>query len=350
MADNGNLAAAIALLVQAINGMPRAPAPPPQVFDPFASSDAFDLSSRSGAAAYATASAPLDDIWDGDTSTFPSFVISLRIRAREGGWDAVGTTDAVTGVFTPNPTNIIDINDKNILTEYHSITDQEITTASTARVNNRAIQNSKAMFACIKSSIKGDIKNTIFTQFGNLPSIEDGDALFKTITTFTSVSSLQLSMLSFNNILTFNPHDYKFNIPVINNKLQHYFVLSTTSTRTLLDSEKIQHLLTVYGKILQPETWAQWVRNQVDAFEEGKITEVQSFMNKAVIKYNKIVCVSGQFSGSITTVQEDIISMIATKQKQPKRTPPPMTLIPETLRHPNVTLLRLLHTSNLRKG
>lgn len=45
-------------------------------------------------------------------------------------------------------------------------------------------------------------------------------------------------------------------------------------------------------------------------------------MNKAVIKYNNIVCVSGQFSGSITTVQEDIIAMIANKQKQIKHRNP----------------------------
>ena len=74
MAGNVDLAAAIALLVQAINDMPRAAAPSPKVFDPFASNAAFDLSSRSGSSAYATISAPLDDIWNGDTSTFPSFV------------------------------------------------------------------------------------------------------------------------------------------------------------------------------------------------------------------------------------------------------------------------------------
>jgi len=42
-------------------------------------------------------------------------------------------------------------------------------------------------------------------------------------------------------------------------------------------------------------------------------------MNKSVIKYNKIVCVSGKFSGSVTTVQEDIVVMLTHKQKQPKR-------------------------------
>jgi hypothetical protein len=66
------------------------------------------------------------------------------------------------------------------------------------------------------------------------------------------------------------------------------FVLATTGTRTLDDPERIQHTLTVYQRIRQPEIWAQWVRNQVDAFEQGNITLSQSFMNTAVIKYNKI--------------------------------------------------------------
>lgn len=319
MAGNVDLAAAIGLLVTAIQGMPRAAPPPRQVFDPFASDDAFDLSSRSGSSAYATVSSPLDTVWNGDTATFPSFVVALRIRAKEGKWDAAGTVDPVTNITTPNPTNILQIGGKNILTEYHSISDTEIETAATARTNDRAIQNSKAMFSCIKLSIDGDVKSTIFSQYGNLPEHDDGNALFKMITTFTAVSSLQLSMLSFNNILTFNPHEFDYNIPVINSKLIHYFVLSTTSTRTLLDAEKIQHLLTVYGKILQPETWAQWVRNRVDDFEDGKLTNCQDFMNKSVIKYNKIVCVNGQFSGSITTVQEDIVAMLVHKKPQSKR-------------------------------
>ena len=99
MAANVDLATAIALLVQAINGMPRAAPPPPWGFNPFASTDVVDLSSRSGALAYTIISALLDNIWDGDTSTFPSFVVSLRIRAKEGKWDASSTMNTTTGVI-----------------------------------------------------------------------------------------------------------------------------------------------------------------------------------------------------------------------------------------------------------
>ena len=109
------------------------------------------------------------------------------------------------------------------------------------------------MFHCIISSIKGDFKDTIFTQFENLPAHEDGIFLFKQLTTFTTVASLQLSMISYQNILIFDPSEYKFNIPLLNGKLIHLFVLATTQPRTLLASERIQHTINVYTKILQPE-------------------------------------------------------------------------------------------------
>jgi len=179
------------------------------------------------------------------------------------------------------------------------------------------------MYACIKSSINGDVKDTIFTQFANLPAHEDGVALFKQLTTFTTVASLQLLVLSFMNILQFSPFDFQFNIPVINSKLLHLFVLATTASRYLLDSKRIQHTLDAYSKILQLESWAQWVCNQIDSFDEGKITVCQYFMNSATIKYNKIIGSSfdGNFQGSITTVQEDIVAMMVQNIK--KRNPPP---------------------------
>ena len=31
----------------------------------------------------------------------------------------------------------------------------------------------------------------------------------------------------------------------------------------------IQHVLNVYSKIVQPELWAQWVRNKTDDFDSG---------------------------------------------------------------------------------
>ena len=306
MVDNVALATAITALTNAI-ALLQLPPVQPAVFDPFTPDLPFNLNTRLGSQAYSDIAAPLDEVWNGDVSTFPSFIVALTLRAKKGKWNAAP------------PHGILEINGHNILTEYHSTTDAEIATARTGRVNNRAIQNSKAMFECISSSIEGDVRNTIFTQVTNIPEHEDGIALFKKLTTFTTVASVQLSLISLESILSFNPFDCKFHIPTINTKLINLFSLATTRTRILDESERIQHTLNAYSKILQPEIWAQWVRNRTDSFEDGTITVCQDFMNSAAIKYAKIDGMKGGFKGSVDTVHEDIVALLAAKAKSLKR-------------------------------
>ena len=188
------------------------------------------------------------------------------------------------------------------------------------RTDDRAIQNSKAMYRCIKASITGDLKTTVFDQIDNLPTNEDGPSLFKLLTSFTTISSLQLSMLAFRQILDFDPAAHEFKIATVNTKLNHLFVLVTTPHRRLEDLERISHTLNAYSRIKQPEIWAQWVRNQVDDYDRGVITNCQDFMNQAIIKYNKIDGISEDgFKGSSTTLQEDIVAMMATNSSKRKR-------------------------------
>lgn len=320
MADSAVLAAALTALANAVatlntNNAAAAAAPTVRqpLLDPFDSSAPFDLSSRAGSVAFAAASAALDESWDGSVETFPSFIVTLRIRASEVKWNAVA------------PQGILTFGGNNLLTHYHSVTDTDIETALTARVDPRAVQNARALYQCLKRSITGDLRATVFDQTDNLPATEDGPTLFKKLTTFTMVASTQLSMLSFKHILEFDPSAHAFNIPTINTKLIHLFVLATTRDRILQESEKLQHTLHVYSRIQQPELWAQWVRNQVDAFDDGLITVCQAFMNSAVIKFNKITGSSeGGFRGSSSTVQDDIVAMVAAaKRKRPSPSTPP---------------------------
>ena len=95
----------------------------------------------------------------------------------------------------------------------------------------------------LKTSISGDLKSTLFSQVGNLPSHEDGPRLFAQLTTFIMSASLQLSMDSFKRILEFDPADNAFNITTINTKLNHLFVLANTGQRILGEPERIQHTL-----------------------------------------------------------------------------------------------------------
>ena len=121
-------------------------------------------------------------------------------------------------------------------------------------------------------------------------------------------------------ILQFNHLDLEFKIPKINTKLSELFVLATTKTRKLDDLEHIQHTLNVCAKTFQPESWAQWVRNSIDIFEEGGHKVSQNFMNLATMKYNKIInAQNGEFKGSVHFVQEVIMALFATKKKQRRK-------------------------------
>jgi hypothetical protein len=71
-------------------------------------------------------------------------------------------------------------------------------------------------------------------QAGNLPTHEDGPKLFWKYTSFTMTSSLKLSIMSYNALTAFDPAEYDFDLPTINTKLSHLFVLSNTALRTLV--------------------------------------------------------------------------------------------------------------------
>ena len=288
--------------------------PPPVTvnLNPFASAAPFDLGSRAGSHAFDKAGAILDSTWDGTIDKFPPFLLSLRIRASEVNWGA----NAPQGILSYT----INGQARNLLTDHHFVTAAVVEASRAARTNDCAIQNPRALYSCLKSSITGDLKATLFDQAGNLPIHEDGPTLFIKLTSFTMTATLQLSMLSFKQILEFDPASCEFNIASVNTKLNHLFILATTSQRQLDDLEKIQHTITAYSRIKQPEQWASWVRIQVDRFEEGTITNCQAFMNSAAIKYVKISSANSTFAGSSTSIQEDIVAMVSAsvaKRKSP---------------------------------
>ena len=170
--------------------------------------------------------------------------------------------------------------------------------------------------------MSGDLKSTLFYQTGNILTHEDGTRMFVQLTTFTMALSLQLSMDLFKRILELDSADHGFNITAINTKLNRLSVPATTRQRTLGKPERIQHTLMAYSRINQPEEWSQWVRLQIDLFEEGIIPNSQLFINTASLKYVKISAKgSGYFGGSSTTTSEDIVSMMAPVSK--KRNPLP---------------------------
>ena len=155
---------------------------------------------------------------------------------KEFKWESIG------------PSGIVNVDGKNILTNYHSITTSQTNNTRRSITNTHAQQNTKLLYQCLEASISGSTKTTKFNKMDKLKEHKDGIGLFKVITKFTKVSSVQLSKLSLQQIHKFNTPELNFNIPEVNTKLVNVFVLATTQNRQLYQNEQIQHTINAYEK------------------------------------------------------------------------------------------------------
>ena len=106
-ANPPKLAAALQALAQAIQNIQQVQQANHQpLLDPYTSDIPFDLSSQVGAQAFTNACNILDDTWDGTADAFPTFIVALRVRAREVNWGAQA------------PQGILNYGNTNLLTDY----------------------------------------------------------------------------------------------------------------------------------------------------------------------------------------------------------------------------------------
>ena len=94
-------------------------------------------------------------------------------------------------------------------------------------------------------------------------------------------SSLQLTIQTIQDIHLLEPANFHYKVTSINTKLTHLFMLALLVSHQLSKQEKLQHTLTIYSKICQPEVWAQWVRAHVDDFDLGSLHQCQTQINQA---------------------------------------------------------------------
>ena len=192
VADSSAIATSLASLVQAIFSMntcadsaSRTSTDCTHLIDPYDPVTPFALSSQSGSTAYASACAPLSKTWDGQVKTFHSFTVNVRIHVNKVKWNSVAPHGILS--FTTG-----DNNNSSILTEYQSIYSVKIVDAFTACNENRAVKNSKALYAMLSKSVTITSCNTVFEQAKKLPTDKDGITLFKLFTSFTVIASIQL--------------------------------------------------------------------------------------------------------------------------------------------------------------
>jgi len=315
-------AAALAQLTALLQQQQQQQAPPvavprEPVLDLFLSDGIFDISTRSGSSAFETASKPLDVKWNGDSDSFPAFLVALQLRSSEVGWNRFAPVTADNPDPTPTASNIITIGNLNLFIDYHEVTMDQVLTAKTNRTDPRAGQNSKSLYMCLKSSLFGPIRELIFDQAQNLPS-QDGPELFLKLTEYTVASSLVLSMDASDRLTNYDPAVRKFQIAQINSDLMHLFVLARSRYRQISDPEKVQIAIKVYSKIHQPESWATWVRSQIADFEKGHILSSTVFMNQAVFQQKKIERAEDGFFFTNLTPKNELVAMIAAAVRKPK--------------------------------
>ena len=182
-----------------------------------------------------------------------------------------------------------------------------VLTSKAAQTNEREIHNARVLYNGLQTSLTGGIKTQFFSQIENAPSVNDGVSLYIHMTKLTMSSAKQISTIAFKNILNFNPKEYNYHIPNINTQSNHPFVLATTSTRIVSPEESLQKIITSYTCVLQPESWSQWVRNQIDDIEDGKISNPKDFMNQEYLKFYKICNTETGFKCSSQTITKDIV-------------------------------------------
>jgi hypothetical protein len=108
--------------------------------DPIFQNAALDLSSPTGAAAYVSACAKLEQTWDGSVDKFPHFVLALTHRARESNWAAIAPHGILLIQDITDPTKTY-----NLLEDYNEINEADIANANANRTDNRALQNATTL-------------------------------------------------------------------------------------------------------------------------------------------------------------------------------------------------------------
>ena len=125
--------------------------------------------------------------------TFPSFIFNFRIHENKVKWNA-SAPHGILSITTVGNDN------HDILNKYQSISSVNIADAFVTCTKDCDIHNSKEFYSMLYRSFTGTICNTVFDQAQTLPTYEDDITLLTIFTLFTTVASLQLSILSFNQI------------------------------------------------------------------------------------------------------------------------------------------------------
>ena len=283
-------------------GQPAASAP---VIDLQSTGSPYNLAHRDGLSAYKEASEQLDHKYNGSNATYPNFLNALQQRARKCFWS------------TANTSNITTIAGKDLFTQINSISEAELQAGHANRVDDRAKQNSKALYETLSKSIDGDLYSSLFNQAGNLPTLIDGPLLFKFISRYTTVNTMTAAAKTSDQLTNLDPVVYKFNIVEINQVLGQLFICTSQSPFGQIVNEdyKIFWVLKTYEKIKRPREWYDFVLDNRRDYKRRLVTDATDLMADATSKYNKLAQFTGEYTAATTTVEQSVVVMMTTLKK-----------------------------------
>ncbi|CAJ1962755.1 unnamed protein product [Cylindrotheca closterium] len=202
---------------------------------------------------------------------------------------------------------------------------QELRNAYAARPNDRAKQNSLALYECLSNSVSGNLYLNFFSQSGNLPAQRDGPLLFKAISKFTTINTMSSAVDTTDSLTNLDPALYNFNIVLINQELNQLFVRTAQSPfgHIVNNPYKLFYSLKAYEKIKRPCEFHDFVVDLKRQYTNGTITDPTILMSEATAKFNELRQFTGKYQASSFSLKESVVTMLsnlaAKQRKIPKK-------------------------------
>ena len=271
--------------------------------DPVESIEPLNRNSRLGSSIYSQSILAVTPTWNGDHQSLAAFANALLLRARTFRWSTNGPTDIVTIRQNANPADP----GFNLFIDYRSVTLAMVEQARANRTNPRAIQNAKAMFECIATSLTGRIRSLLFEQAGNLPR-EDGPILFIKAITCSQAIGTAATIDSMRRLDNFDPATVKFDIIEVNTTMFNLLnQAAAISGRAFSNDVQVAYLIKTYERIKQPDAWVRWVETQR---AKNPPPVVQELANDAV-SHSSALANQDSWNPSKLSPMETVQAMIA---------------------------------------
>jgi hypothetical protein len=288
-------------------GPPPPPVPAPAGINTPYEGGTLDLTSRSGISLFQDGQKALASTFDGKLETLFQFQADITSKADLFMWNA-------------GPHNIFDIpnaagTNRNLMTEYGSITRAELETARAARdaaAEARPRQNARMMYECLLASLVGNAKNRLI---GEEAMHSDGPILLHSILTATYTATFSSAQSTRENLSTFEPRRLKYNIPEVNSAIR-LSIQKIRSAGEVNNQEIFHYQFKIYKRIKSPTEWTSYLMHLENTIGTNPNYTPEQLYTDTENQHNKLVN-QGLWKPADRSAEEQAIAMLANKGPKP---------------------------------